>query len=529
MKRNRKLSGFSLGIALLLGSALAVVGPTQEELNNADQATDSWLMYNKGYKGQRHSALDQINTENVAGLKRICTFDTKDDGGFQATPQVYKGVIFFTQMWRTFAIDARTCKPLWIHKYVSEDSTVMSTNRGLAIADGVLYRGTPNAHIIAIDAGTGKQLWDTKIADSSVGYFHSAAPVYYNGKILLGDAGADWGIKAQMHAFDAKTGKKAWDFNLIPTGKEFGADTWKNAASTVTGGGSTWTSYSVDTDTGNVYFSVGNPAPDFASQYRPGDNLFTNSVVELKADTGQYVHHYQQIPADDKDYDTSAAPTLYTVNGQKRMAVPTKAGWLFGYNETDKKQVFKQAMIKVNNQEKPSTRQGLAICPNYSAGSQWSGASFDTNNSSLVVPAVDWCGVVKLGEVRLIKGQLFFGGSMQLDPAEKAIGQVRAFDAATGAPKWTYSTPKVRIVGGVTTTAGNLTLFGAMDGSFLALDSRNGKVLWKDNVDNALVGGGVSSYTVNGKQYLAIIAGNSSKGAVGTKNVTGRVAIYTLP
>lgn len=530
MKKNGKVLGFGLGIALLLGSALAVVGPSQEELNNADSATDSWLMYNKGYKGQRHSALDQINTENVANLKRVCTFDTKDDGGFQATPQVYKGVIFITQMYRTFALDAKTCKPLWIHKYQTEDSTVMSTNRGLAIADGVLYRGTPNSHLIAIDAGTGKQLWDTKVSDSAVGYFLSAAPIYYNGKVLIGEAGADWGVKAHMYAFDAKTGKKAWTFDLIPTGNQFGADTWKRKESTATGGGSTWTSYSLDTATGNVYVSVGNPAPDFAAQYRPGDNLFTNSVVTLNADTGKYVNHYQQIAGDDKDYDTSAAPTLYEVDGQRRVAVPTKAGWLFGYNDADKKQVFKQAMIKVTNQEKPTTREGLPICPNYSAGSQWSGASYDQANSQLVVPSVDWCGVVKLGEVRLIKGQLFFGGSMQLDPADKAIGQVRAFDAATGAPKWTYSTPKVRIVGGITTTSGNLVLGGAMDGTFFALDARNGKVLWKDNVDNALIGGGVSSYTAGGKQYLAIIAGNSSKGAVGgPKNVTGRVAIYALP
>ena len=524
------LRRLGLGTALLLGSALAVVGPTQEELNNADSSTDSWLMYNKGYKAQRHSALNLVNAGNVAGLKRVCTFDTKDDGGFQATPQVYKGVIFITQMYRTFALDARTCKALWIHKYVTPDSSVLTTNRGLAIADGVLYRGTPNAHLIAIDAGTGRQLWDTKVADSTVGYFHSAAPVYYNGKVLIGDAGADWGIKAKMHAFDAKTGKKVWDFNLIPTGKEFGAETWKKADSTVTGGGSTWTSYTVDTDTGHVYISVGNPAPDFAAQYRPGDNLFTNSVLELDANTGKYVNHYQQIPADDKDYDTAAAPTLYEVNGEKRMAVPTKAGWLFGYNEADKAQVFKQAMIKVTNQEKPTTRQGLAICPNYSAGSQWSGASFDGVNSQLVVPAVDWCGVVKLGEVRLIKGQLFFGGSMQLDPADKASGQVRSFDAATGQPKWTFSLKGTRIVGGVTTTAGNLTMFGAMDGTLYALDSRTGKVLWKDNVDKALIGGGVATYNQGGKQYFAVVAGNSSKGAVGgPKNVTGRVAIYSLP
>lgn len=533
MKNVAKGLGLGFCAALLLGmagSAWAVVGPSQDELNSADDATDSWLMYNKGYKGQRYSPLDQINTDNVSSLSRVCTFDTKDDGGFQATPQVYKGVMFFTQMYRTFAVDATTCKALWINKYKPSSSSVLSTNRGLAIADGVLYRGTPDAHVIAIDMGTGKQLWDTKVADSTLGYFLSAAPIYYNGKVYIGEAGADWGIKAKMHAFDAKTGKEAWSFDLIPTGNQFGANTWGKADSTSTGGGSTWTSYTLDTQTGKLYVSVGNPAPDFAAQYRPGDNLFTNSVLVLDAETGKYDHHYQQIKNDDKDWDTAAAPVLYDLDGQRRVAVATKAGWLFSYDEDAKKQAFKQAMIKVTNQDKPTTREGLAICPNYTGGSQWSGPSFDPVNKALMVPSVDWCGVVKLGEVRLIKGQLFFGGSMQLNPADQAIGNVVSFDADTGKEVWRYSMPKVRIVGGVTTTGGNLTMGGAMDGTFFILDSRDGKVLWKDNVDKALIGGGISTFTVGDKQYIAIIAGNTSKGAVGSasKNVTGRVAIYAL-
>ena len=280
------LCAASLLLSALLSPALAVSGPSQEELNTADQATDSWLMYNKGYMGQRYSPLDQVNADNVSGLRRVCTFDTKDDGGFQATPQMYKGVLFFTQMYRTFAIDAATCKPLWVHKYKPAGTSVLTTNRGVAIADGVIYRGTPDAHLIALDAGTGKPLWDTKVADSSVGYFLSAAPVVYNGRVYIGEAGADWGIKAHMYAFDAKTGKKAWTFDLIPTGSQYGANTWQKADSTATGGGSTWTSYTIDAATGLLYVSVGNPAPDFAAQYRPGDNLFTNSVVALNAETG---------------------------------------------------------------------------------------------------------------------------------------------------------------------------------------------------------------------------------------------------
>lgn len=515
--------------ALLMGAAGAVQGPTQEELNNADAATDSWLMYNKGYSGQRHVALDQINSSNVANLKRVCTFDTDDDGSFQITPQVYKGVAFIAKALKSYAVDATTCKTLWVNSYKPTGPQVNPVSRGFAIADGVLYRGTPDAHLIAIDAGTGKTLWDKKVDDSSQGYFLSASPIVYNNKVFIGDAGADWGVKAKMYAFDTKTGNKVWTFDLIPTGNQPGADSWKKADSTATGGGSVWTSFTLDAKTGLLYLSVGNPAPDFASQYRPGANLYTNSVVALNADTGKLDHYYQQIPNDNKDYDTAAAPVLYDVDGTQHVAVATKAGHLFSYNEADKSQVFKQAMISTKNQEKNPTAAGLPICPNYSAGSQWSGPAYMPGSKMLVVNAVDWCGTVKLGEVRLIRGQLFFGGAMALDPAAKAVGNTIAFDAATGKEMWRYSTPGIRIVGGVTTTDGNLVLSGAANGTFYALDATTGKVLFKSNIDKAPIGGGIATYTVAGKQYIAVAAGNSSKGLNGAKNVTSRVAIYALP
>ncbi|WP_407571669.1 pyrroloquinoline quinone-dependent dehydrogenase [Deinococcus altitudinis] len=530
MKNNTtKMLGLATLTALLLGAAGAVQGPTQEDLNNADSATDSWLMYNKGYSGQRHSTLNEINSTNVAQLKRVCTFDTGDDGSFQITPQIYKGVAFIATARRSYAVDATTCKTLWKNVYTPTSAEVNPVSRGFAIADGVLYRGTSDAHLIAIDAGTGKLLWNVKVDDSSQGYFLSAAPIVWNNKVYIGDAGADWGVKAKMYAFDTKTGSKAWTFDLIPTGNQPGADSWKKADSTATGGGSVWTSFTLDPATGLIYLSVGNPAPDFASQYRPGANLYTNSVVALKAEDGTLDHYYQQIPNDNKDYDTAAAPVLYDLGGQTHVAVATKAGHLFSYNETQKTQVFKQAMITVKNQEKNPTEAGLPICPNYSAGSQWSGPSYMPSTKTLVVNAVDWCGVVKLGEVRLIKGQLFFGGAMQLDPAAKAVGNTVAFDAATGKELWRYSTPGIRIVGGVTTTDGNLVLSGAANGTLYALDGTTGKVLFKANIDKAPIGGGVATYSVAGKQYIAVAAGNTSKGLNGAKNVTSRVAIFSLP
>ena len=516
--------------ALSLGSALAIQGPTQDDLNNADQATDSWLMYNKGYMGQRYSALDQINTGNVANLKRVCTFDTGFDGSFQVTPQIYRGVMFITNATHTWALNATNCTVLWKNTYTPTGPEVNPVNRGIALADGVIYRGTADAHLIAIDAGTGKSLWDVKVANSANGYFLSAAPITYNGMVYIGEAGADWGIKAHMYAFDAKTGKKAWTFDVIPTGNQAGADTWQKADSTTTGGGSMWTSFALDTTKKLLYVSVGNPAPDFAAEYRPGTNLYTNSVIALDPMTGKLDHYYQQVANDSKDYDTAAAPVLYdAANGDSRVAVATKGGLLFSYNEGAQKTAFKVPMIKVTNQDKRPTKAGLPICPNYTGGSQWSGPSYMPGMNTLVVNAVDWCGVVKLGEVRLIKGQLFFGGAMQLDPANTAVGNTIAFDASTGKELWRYSLPGIRIVGGLATTAGGLVFSGAANGTFYALDAKTGKPLFKENIDKAPIGGGASTYTVAGKQYVAIAAGNTSKGLNGVKNITGRVAIFALP
>ena len=538
MKHAQKLSALSLG--LLVSFALAggsgapnttssmTMGPTQADLDAAQTSTDSWLMMNKGYSGQRYSPLSQINAANVSKLSRLCTYDTKEAGPFQSTPQVYQGVMYVVKEYKTYAIDATNCNLVWQNEYKPDSPTVYGTPRGAALYDGMVIRGTSNAHLFALDIKTGKQLWDTKVADSADGYFTSSAPIVWNGMVFMGEAGADWGVKGHMHAFDAKTGKLLWTFDVIPTGKEFGADTWKRAASTTTGGGSMWTSYSLDPQKGWLYVSVGNPAPDFAPEYRPGDNLFTNSVVVLDAKTGTLNHYYQQRPNDDKDLDTSVTPLLYNLNGTPYMSVVTKAGTLFTYDENSLKEMYKVPTITQLNLDKKPTPEGVRICPNYSAGAQWYGPTYDPSTHSVITPSTDWCGSVKLGEVRYVQGQFFFGGAQQLDPDTKATGQVSAFDPATGQRLWRYQVPGTRIVAGVTNTAGNLTMSGDLKGNWFVLDSRNGHKLFSANIDDASIGGGTSTYMVNGKQYIAVAAGNNSRAASGPQPVSGRIAIFGM-
>lgn len=509
---------------------VSISGPTQQELSASASSKDSWLMNNKGYMGQRYASVSSINRSNARNLKRVCTVDLGDLGGFQATPVVYQGVMFITKESKTFAIDATNCKIYWKHVYAPSGPVALATNRGVALYNGVLFRGTGDAHLIALDANTGSLLWDTKVADSTDGYFTSSAPIVWNDLVFIGEAGADWGIKARLHAFRVSDGSKAWSFDMIPTGDEPGAETWKKADSTTTGGGSMWTTYTLDESSGLLYVSVGNPAPDFAAQYRPGANLFTDSIVVLDAKTGKLSHYYQQIPNDDKDYDTSVAPVLYRLGGKLRVSVPTKAGFLFTYDEASHKLVYKVPTVTIKNAAKPPTAAGTPICPNYTGGSQWSNPAFYPEQARLYVNSIDWCGVVKLGEVRYVQGQLFFGGAMQLDPVEKAKGYTTAYNAATGKILWRHTTGGgVRKVTPVTATAGGLVLVGDTAGVFYVLDAGSGKVLFKDNVDNAPMGAGIATYLVNDKQYIAVPAGNTSRGATGVNAVSSRVAIYTLP
>ena len=219
---------------------------------------------------------------------------------------------------------------------------------------------------------------------------------------------------------------------MIPTGDQAGAETWEVADSTSTGGGSMWTSYTLNQESGQLYISVGNPAPDFSAEYRPGDNLYTNSVIVLDAKTGELDHYYQQIANDDKDYDTSASPVIYRHNGKLMMSVATKAGRLFTYDEAATEQLYEVPLISTDGQDDPVTVEGTKVCPNWSGGSQWSGPAYLPANNMLVVNAVDWCGIATLGEVRYVKAQLYLGGAMELDPQDQAIGITTALERGDG-------------------------------------------------------------------------------------------------
>ncbi len=504
--------------AHLLGHATGTE-PTDADL--ANPSDDDWPTYNRDYTGQRYSALDQITTANVKHLAPSCIFQTGDTGSFEASPIVYNGRLYVTTAHGTFAIDAATCKEIWRHTWTPPGAEGLPVNRGVALYAGKVLRGTPDGHIIALDAATGALLWDVWVANSLRGYNINGALVAFGGKVFTGQGGADRGATGHIYAFDVETGKLAWTFNPVPTAGEPGAETW--AKGTEQGGGSSWTSITVDPRTRQLFVPIGNPGADMDGPLRPGDNLYTDSVVVLNADTGKLDWYIQQVPHDTHDWDTAAAPALYEIGNRKFMAVASKDGWLYVYDRDTRKLLARSEIDTHLNTDKPLVPGvEMRVCPGTLGGAEWNGPAFDPKARMLFVNSVDWCGGFKM---QTAAGSTF-GGSLKFDPIEQVTGWVHGFDAVTGAQKWVRHT-EGPMVAGVTPTAGGVVFTGAPSGAFWGLSATTGEILYEFNTGGA-IGGGISTYAVNGRQYVAVTSGSASKTIWKTAGAP-TVILFALP
>jgi alcohol dehydrogenase (cytochrome c) len=491
-------------------------GPDDDAVANPPAA--DWLMYNRTLDGQRYSSLDQITRKNAGKMTATCLFQLGEVGWFQANPVVYDGVMYITSPYNTYAINARTCEKIWTRLY-PENSEGMTgpvrVVRGVALYKGKIFRVTPNGHLLALDAKTGDVLWDVLLTDVHHGYWLSAAPIAYDGKVIIAEAGADWGANGHIFALNADNGKVVWKFDVIPTGTQPGANTWKSGSEH--GGGSSWSTYTLSPREGRLYVSVGNPAPSFNGAMRPGDNLYTDSVVVLDFHTGKLIWYVQQIAHDIHDWDTGDAPVIYEQNGRSYMAV---------YDRMSHKLLTKMVVTSQKNMDAPITPEGTYVCPGSQGGVEWNGAAYSPNDRLLFVNAVDWCGTSTLIEDRYVEGSMYFNGSYKLDPKDRAKGWTRAFDAGTGQPAWTRQSP-TPMLAALTPTAGGVLFTGDLDGYFLALDSKTGETLYRFNTGGAIAGA-PATYLVDGKQYVAITSGNSSR-VVWHDAGAMTVAVFSLP
>lgn len=482
-------------------------------------SADDWLMFNRSYSGSRGSALKQINAGNVGRLQPACILSLGVLGSFQGSPLVYKGMGFVGTTYGVWAFDAATCQRKWSYSYTPDGPEGIATSRGIALYDGKVFKGTPDGHLIAIDMMTGKLLWDTHVANGADGYSIGAAPVAYDGKVIVGLAGGDYGNTGHVYAFDAKTGDVVWDFAVIDR------KTWPKGSEN--GGGGSWTSVAIDPVKHEVYVPVGNPSPDYYLPARPGSNLYTNSVVALDLATGKVAWYVQQLARDYHDWDTSAAPILYDQDGRHYMAVGTKAGYVYIYDRDSHKLIARTSVVPRKNDALPFSDKPLYVCPGTSSGVEWNGPAYDPATKSLFVNTVHWCATWTARAPEGKKpGAWYVEADLTMDPPEKMAGFTYALDAATGKELWKREA-RWPMVGAITPTAGGVVLTGGGDGMFLGLDPKTGRELYRFNT-GAAISGGVATYMVGGRQYVAVASGGvglQSFGEIGAPHVV----VFALP
>jgi alcohol dehydrogenase (cytochrome c) len=491
-----------------------------------------WPSYNKTLASERFSTLNQINSKNANKLKVLCTYDSGVFTGFSSGLLEVNGALIFVAGYDLFSIDPATCKENW---RTLEDYTLATphgVNRGAAYLDGMLFRGTQDARVIAYDFKTGKRIWATTIGDPKKGDSAPAAPIAWNGLVFIGNAGGDIkGVKGRMYGLAAKTGKIVWEFYLVPKSEgdptrgpegasPLNGSTWGNSEAGVPiTGGATWTSYTLDPDTGLLYVPGGNPAPDFSPDVRPGENLYSGSVVVLDAKTGDYRNHFKIVPKDWHDWDVSSAPIIFrSAGGKKVMSLAPKDGHLYAFDLDANALLFKRPVTRVENETAPfEVGKSVHFCPGSIGGAEWNGPAYDPRTNLIYAGEVEWCTTVTIEPATQIaaaapaspwSGEASinpFNTWGKQDPVFDWAGLVTAVDADTGAWKWRAKT-NYHIQSGMTPTAGGVVFFGDMGGNFYALDTTNGQKLWGQKIGGA-IGGGVITYAVDGKQKVAAATG----------------------
>lgn len=528
-------------LLLVLCAGMLPAQVSFDRILNANREPNNWLTYSGTTMSQRHTALAQITPQNVKNLELQWIYQARSLEKFEATPLVVDGIMYTVQAPNdVIALDAATGRMFWTYSYTPASEArpcCGRVNRGLAILGDTLYMGTIDAHLVAIDAKNGKPLWNVQVAKPEAGYALTHAPLVVKDKVIVGTAGGEFGIRGYITAYDAKTGNEVWRFYTIPGPGEPGHETWQNDA-WKTGGGSVWVTGSYDPDLNLTYWGVGNPGPDWNGDPRPGDNLYTDSVVALDADTGKLKWYYQFSPHDEFDYDSVQVPVLANMDWQGRprkvMLWANRNGLMYVLDRTNGQFLLGKPFVKVNWMDgfdekgrpkrvagKTPSAEGTQIYPGNQGGTNWYSPSYSARTGLFYIPSwVEYDSTYFKIPAEYKEGERYTGGAPRSKIGgsnaqggaltrleQEGYGAVRAMDPQTGTMKWEFKMADVTD-GGILTTDSDLLFTGGRDGYFFALDARTGELLWK-----AAVGGraqnGPMSYSVNGKQYIAFAAGNS--------------------
>jgi alcohol dehydrogenase (cytochrome c) len=514
-----------IGCALLGSSLLAQVSP--DRILNAQKEPQNWLTYSGTYMSQRYSQLTQVTPANVKSLELKWVFQARWLDYNQATPLVVDGVLYTTQGNDVLALDATTGKIFWIFPYTpSSDARFCCgrITRGLAVHGDTLFLATIDAHLIAIDAKSGRALWNTVVANGAAGYSMSAAPLVIKDKVIVGTAGGEFGIRGFLAAYDIATGKQAWRFNTVPLPGEPGHDTWGQGW--VHGGASIWVTGSYDPETNLTFWGVGNPGPDYNAESRPGDNLYSCSVVALDADTGKLKWHYQFMPNDEFDWDAVQIPVLADISWKgsprKTMLWANRNGFFYVLDRTNGKMILAKPFVTqnwakeispegrpiLNTGINPSEEGSVKVCPDLGGGTNFFSPSYDPTQQLFFVNSRETCAIYFSWHEPFRQGEQYESGGTTRPPDQKNFGALRAIDPLTGERKWEFRYP-VTSSSGVLSTAAGLVFSGDGDGNIIALDSKSGKYLWHYQLGVGLRSTGGTTYMVDGKQYLLVPSGSA--------------------
>ena len=516
--------------------AVNVTPVTQRMLDGAGRDTKNFLHTNGDYSQQRYYPNAQINTGNVKRLRPAWIFQTEVKESMETSPIVVNGVMYVTTSFsHVYALDAKTGAELWHYKHAMGPITTYCcgpNNRGVEVFEDKVYLATLDSRLVALDAKTGKVVWQSTIADPELGYSETMAPTVVKGKVLVGTNGGEYGIRGFVKAYDAKDGKLLWSFDTIPensvgvwattdaTGRDEHRDIAAEKAALAkdgdpykTLGGGVWQNPAVDLAANRIYFVVGNASPDLDGSLRPGDNLYTDSLVSLDLDTGKYVCHFQYIAHYVWDLDAVSPVVLVDVKDKNGKIIPGaihagKTGHVYVHDRKDCSLVrFSEAMVPQENMWVLPTAQGARMLPGANGGVEWSPIAVDPDLGVSYAINLHQPMTYHVESSPYPQGKLWLGGAFKVIPSEQQSGNITAVNYNTGKIRWQVKTPQP-MIGGILATAGGLVFAGEGNGRFRAYDSKNGKVLWTFNA-GAGVNAPPSSYAVDGKQYVVVAAGGN--------------------
>ncbi|MSU90266.1 PQQ-binding-like beta-propeller repeat protein [Rhodobacteraceae bacterium 2CG4] len=511
---------------------------TQDMLERAAGDGNNFLHTNGNYEQTRYYPASQINTGNVQNLRPAWIFQTEVVDSLETSPIVVNGIMYVTTSFNhVYALDARTGRQIWHYKHQMGPVTTYCcgpNNRGVAVSGDRVFMGTLDAKLVALDAKTGKQLWETQIAEAELGYSETMAPTVVDNMVLIGTNGGEYGIRGFVKAFDTETGEEIWNFYTVPedskgvwathdaTGRDMKRDIEAEKAAYEemgdpyeTLGGGVWQNPAVDLETRRIYFVVGNPSPDLDGSLRPGDNLYTDSLVSVDLDSGEYVCHFQYIAHDVWDLDAVSPPIITQVkdeagNDIKGILHGGKTGYVYVHDAEDCSLIrFSEPMVSQEGRWTLPTEDGARMLPGANGGVEWSPMAIDPNERLTYAINLHQPMTYTVRSTPYPEGKLWLGGSFDVIPDEEQWGNVTAVDYDTGKIRWKVRTEQP-MIGGILATAGGLLFTGEGNGLFKAFDSSNGAELWRFQA-GAGVNAPPSSYTVEGRQYIVVGAGGNAQ------------------